>query len=146
VADVYCALSRWEPFGINVLEAMSVKLPVIATKVGGLQESIIDIRNNPEIGTGILIQRNNPSQFSEALISLFKLVQISEDGSFSETETLQIINQIPDEIIKSRVLIDKKYYLKIKQNCYERVKNNFRWNIVSLKLIELYNKIKIKRE
>ena len=146
VADVYCALSRWEPFGIIALEAMASKLPVIATKVGGLQESIIDIRTEPEIGTGILVQKNNPSQFSEALISLFKLVEISEDGSFGEVETLRIINQIPDQIIKSRALLDKKYYLKIKENCYERVKNNFRWSIVSLKLIELYGRNKIKRE
>ncbi len=146
VADVYCALSRWEPFGIIALEAMASKLPVIATKVGGLQESVIDIRINPEMGTGILIQKNNPSQFTTALISLFKLVQICEDGAYSEVESLQIINQIPDEIIKSRVLIDKNYYLKIRENCLERVKNNFRWSIVSLKLIELYDKIKIKRD
>ncbi|MFX1304829.1 MAG: glycogen/starch synthase, partial [Promethearchaeota archaeon] len=43
-SDAYCALSRWEPFGIIALEAMSTKLPVIATRVGGFQESIIDIR------------------------------------------------------------------------------------------------------
>ena len=146
VADVYCALSRWEPFGIIALEAMASKLPVIATKVGGLQESILDIRVEPEKGTGILIQKNNPSQFTAALISLFKLVQICEDGAFSEVESLQIINQIPDEIIKSRVLLDRKYYLKIRENCLARVKNHFRWNIVSLKLIELYEKIKIKRD
>ena len=142
VADVYCALSRWEPFGIIALEAMASKLPVIATKVGGLQESIIDIRVEPETGTGILIQKNNPSQFTSALISLFKLVQICENGAFSELESLQIINQIPDEIIKSRVLLDKNYYLKIRENCLKRVNNTFRWNIVSLKLIELYDKIK----
>ena len=80
------------------------------------------------------------------MISLFKLVQICEDGAFSEVETLQIINEIPDEIIKSRVLLDKNYYNKNRENCLERVKSTFRRNIVSLKLIELYDKIKIKRE
>ncbi|MFX1377503.1 MAG: glycosyltransferase [Promethearchaeota archaeon] len=145
-SDVYCALSRWEPFGIIALEAMSIKLPVIATKVGGFQESIIDIRNFPEIGTGILIDKDNPKQFADALISLFKLKEISEKvkskDDIYEIENFQLVNQIPDKILESIVLLDPKYYIKIKENCYRRVENNFRWNIVSKKLIELYNAIK----
>jgi len=145
-SDVYCALSRWEPFGIIALEAMSTKLPVIATRVGGFQESIIDIRSFPEIGTGILIEKDNPSQFAEALISIFKLKEISEKVKSKEliynTENFKIVNQIPDEILKSLVLLDPNYYYKIKENCYIRVEHNFRWSIVSKKLIELYAMIK----
>ncbi|MFX0021639.1 MAG: glycosyltransferase [Candidatus Hermodarchaeota archaeon] len=145
-SNVYCALSRWEPFGIIALEAMSTKLPVIATKVGGFQESIVDIRSFPEIGTGILIDKDNPKQFAEALISLFKLKEISEKvkskDDIYDIENFQLVNQIPDKILESIVLLDPKYYNKIKENCYKRVENNFRWNIVSKKLIELYNTIK----
>ncbi len=145
-SDVYCALSRWEPFGIIALEAMATKLPVIATKVGGFQESIIDIRSFPEIGTGILIDKDNPSQFAEALISLFKLKEISEKvkdkEAIYETENFQLVNQIPDKILESLVLLDPSYYNKIKENCYKRVENNFRWSIVSKKLIDLYTLIK----
>ncbi|MCK4369765.1 MAG: glycosyltransferase family 4 protein, partial [Candidatus Lokiarchaeota archaeon] len=145
-SDVYCALSRWEPFGIIALEAMSTKLPVIATKVGGFQESIIDIRSFPEIGTGILIDKNNPSQFAEALISLFKLKEISQKvkdkEAIYETENFRLVNQIPDKILESLVLLDPSYYNKIKENCYKRVENNFRWSIVSKKLIDLYSIIK----
>ncbi|MFX0106358.1 MAG: glycosyltransferase, partial [Candidatus Hodarchaeota archaeon] len=118
-SDAYCALSRWEPFGIIALEAMSTKLPVIATRVGGFQESIIDIRSFPEIGTGILIEKNNPSQFAQALISIFKLKEISEKVKSKEliynTENFKIVNQIPDEILKSLVLLDPNYYNKIKE-------------------------------
>ncbi|UCD00767.1 MAG: glycosyltransferase [Promethearchaeota archaeon] len=148
-SDVYCALSRWEPFGIIALEAMSTKLPVIATRVGGFQESIIDIRSFPEIGTGILIEKDNPSQFAEALISLFKLKEICEKvkdkESIYDTENFKIVNQIPDEILKSLVLLDPNYYNKIKENCYKRVEHNFRWSIVSKKLIEFYSIIKSLR-
>ncbi|MFX1503920.1 MAG: glycosyltransferase [Promethearchaeota archaeon] len=146
VSDVYCSLSRWEPFGIIALEAMSAKLPVIATKVGGFQESIIDIRSFPEIGTGILIDKDNPAQFADALISLFKLKEISEKvkekEAIYETENFQLVNQIPDKILESLVLLDPNFYYKIKENCYKRVEHNFRWKIVSMKLIELYNMIK----
>ncbi|MFX1311516.1 MAG: glycosyltransferase [Promethearchaeota archaeon] len=146
-ADVYCALSRWEPFGIMVLEAMASKLPIIATKVGGLQETVIDMRLYPEIGTGILIEKDNPSQFSNALISLFKAlevankVEVSSTRTIYDTDTLKIVNQIPDDIIKSRVLIDANYFYHIRENCIRRVKNNFTWKKVSKKLIELYSKI-----
>lgn len=144
-ADVYCALSRWEPFGIIALEAMSSKLPIIATRVGGFQETIIDIRNYPKIGTGILIEKDSPLQFSKALISLFLLTQISKQVKnkdlLYEQEMLNMVNQIPDEILKSLVLLDANFYEKIRENCYKRVENNFRWNIVSKKLITLYNTI-----
>jgi len=146
-ADIYCALSRWEPFGIMVLEAMASKIPIIATKVGGLQETIVDVRLYPEIGTGILIEKDNPLQFAKALISLLKAAEVSkavkntQNHTVFNTESLKIINQIPDEIIKSRVLIDPNYFLKIRENCYKRVKDNFTWKIVSEKLVELYYKL-----
>ncbi|MFW9972740.1 MAG: glycogen/starch synthase [Candidatus Odinarchaeota archaeon] len=148
-SDIYCALSRWEPFGIIALEAMSMKLPVIATKVGGFQESIVDIRNFPEIGTGILIDKDNPAQFANALISLFKLKEISEKvknrEEIYETENFKLVNQIPDKILESLVLLEPNFYKKIKENGYKRVENNFRWSIVSQKLIELYDTIKSVR-
>ena len=144
-ADVYCALSRWEPFGINALEAMASKIPIIATHVGGFQETVIDVRNFWEIGTGILIEKDNPSQFADALISFFLLALISKRvkkvGTIYEPDTLKMVNQIPDETLKSLVLLNPDFYLTIKQNCHKRVENNFRWKKVSEKLANLYSKI-----
>ncbi|MFX1340608.1 MAG: glycogen/starch synthase [Promethearchaeota archaeon] len=138
-SNAYCALSRWEPFGIMALEAMASKLPVIATKVGGLQESIIDVRTDPENGTGILIEKDNPIQFSEALISIFKLAEIS--NSMNDNQYVSVANSIPDKVIKNQVLSDKNYYNKIRENCYRRVKEHFRWQIVTKKLDDLYKKV-----
>jgi len=146
-ADVYCALSRWEPFGIMALEAMATKIPIIASKVEGLKETIIDMRIYPEIGTGILIEKENSSQFANALISLFKAADVASRVKDSETHTiydaeiLKVVNQIPDEIIKSRVLLNPNYYNIIRENCMKRVKNHFTWKIVSKKLITLYTEI-----
>ncbi len=145
VADVYAILSRWEPFGIIALEAMAMKLPVIATRVGGLQESVIDVREDSENGTGILIEKDNPKEMVQALISIFKLAEISEkvkNGmSIHDLEIMLLVNEIPDPILQSRVLLDANYYNKIKQNCYRRVNNNFKWDIVSKKLVDLYSKV-----
>ncbi len=150
-ADVYGALSRWEPFGIMALEAMASKLPIIATTVGGLQETIIDIRSYPKIGTGILIDRDNPEQFADGVISLIKAAEVAykrkdiiEPIPIDE-RMMNIINQIPDAVIKSNVLINPTFYHDIKENCYRRVKENFSWKMVSKKLVELYLKL-FKRE
>ncbi|MHA1526327.1 MAG: hypothetical protein ACTSQD_04790, partial [Promethearchaeota archaeon] len=51
------------------------------------------------------------------------------------------IDLISNEKIKSQVLMDAMYYDKIKDNCYKRVKQNFRWNTVSKKLELLYLKL-----
>jgi len=144
-ADVYCAVSRWEPFGIMALEAMASKLPIIATKVGGLQETIVDVRDFSEIGTGMLIEEDDHVQLAQAIISLFKSAEIAEKANqlkynnIFEPELLRLANQIPDEIIKSRVLVDPSFYDIIRENCYKRVKENFTWDIVSKKLIILYD-------
>ncbi|TFG23833.1 MAG: glycosyltransferase, partial [Promethearchaeota archaeon] len=138
-ADVYCALSRWEPFGIIALEAMASKLPVIATKVGGLQETIIDIRDDSKNGTGILIEKDNPSQFSNALISLIKIAQISNLDS--DEEIIQFAKDIPDFKLRDIVLSDTKFYNKIKENCYRRVNESFRWQKVTQKLKEIYKQV-----
>jgi starch synthase len=144
-ANAYCALSRWEPFGIIALEAMATKLPVIATKVGGLQESIIDIRKDPINGTGILIEKDNPFQFANALITIFILAELSEkiktSKSIDDQEKLDLINKISDELIKARALVDNTYYDDIKENCIKRVDNYFRWDIVTKKLLDLYKKL-----
>ncbi|MHA1459798.1 MAG: glycosyltransferase family 4 protein, partial [Promethearchaeota archaeon] len=146
-ADVYCALSRWEPFGIMALEAMACKIPIIATKVGGLQETMVDAVVNPKTGTGILIDKDNPDQFVKALISLIKsqevahLVKSSESHTIFDTNTLEVVNQIPDEVIKSHVLLNPSFFYSLKENCYKRVKEHFTWSLVSKKLALLYENL-----
>lgn len=41
-ADVFCAPSRYESFGLVHVEAMMMELPVIACRAGGMQETVVD--------------------------------------------------------------------------------------------------------
>ncbi|TFG25299.1 MAG: glycosyltransferase [Promethearchaeota archaeon] len=142
-SDVYCALSRWEPFGIMALEAMASRVPVIATRVGGLKETILDIRTNPEKGTGLLINKDNETEFAEALISLLLTAKVafSFKNNVKHNDLDSLISLIPEKSIKSLVLSDFSLYYKMQDNCQKRVKENFTWEIVSKKLIKIYTMI-----
>lgn len=143
-ADLYCCPSRWEPFGIIALEAMSSKIPVIATKVGGFQESIIDLNNDLEIGTGILVKKENPEELANALVSMLITSEICRLKKTNEIITESELNLMAHDVfypaLRKKVLKDNLYYDKIKENCLKRVEENFRWKIVSQKLINIYNK------
>ena len=58
--DVFMALSRSESFGVAILEASSMELPVIASNVGGLKEVVSDGSTGFLVGgndQGLILQR-----------------------------------------------------------------------------------------
>jgi len=63
-ADIFVMPSRWEGFGLAAAEAMSMGLPVIATRVPGLSDLVIDGQ------TGLLIDRGDAVSLAEAITQL----------------------------------------------------------------------------
>src|SRR3979411_2539960 len=59
-ADVAVVPSRYEPFGYVALEALAMSLPVIASRTGGLAQTITD-------DVGLLIPPGNASALAFAL-------------------------------------------------------------------------------
>ena len=64
IADAFVLPSIWEGLPIALLEAMGSGLPVIATKVAGVDEVIIDTHN------GLLVPPADPNALSDAIIQL----------------------------------------------------------------------------
>jgi glycosyltransferase involved in cell wall biosynthesis len=60
-ANVCVVPSHYEPFGLVAIEAMACRTPVVASKVGGLQFTVI-----PEI-TGLLVPPQNDTAFAQAI-------------------------------------------------------------------------------
>jgi len=58
--------SRREEFGIVAVEAMMCSCPVIASRIGGLKDIILDGR------TGLLIEPDNPLYFADAIIGYLR--------------------------------------------------------------------------
>lgn len=63
-ADVYLLISNWEGFPRSIVEAMRASLPVIASDVGGCNESVADGE------TGFLVPRGDVDLLSERLSRL----------------------------------------------------------------------------
>lgn len=62
--DIYAQPSRAEAFGLGVTEAMSMGLPVVASRVGGLPEQVLDG------DTGLLVPSDDAEALGEALRKL----------------------------------------------------------------------------
>ena len=62
--DVYCAFSRFESFGVAVLEACACEKPVIVSDASGLKEVTLD-----EI-TGFVVPKNDVEASADAMMKL----------------------------------------------------------------------------
>ena len=65
--------SYFEPFGLVQLEAMCLGAVPIASSVGGLKDTIIDLNADPENATGILVPPRDAFALARAMISAKEL-------------------------------------------------------------------------
>lgn len=63
-ASIFCLPSVLEPSAVALVEAAAHALPVVATRVGGTEDRVLDGR------TGFLVEPRNPQQLAEALLKL----------------------------------------------------------------------------
>ena len=72
-ADVLAATPWYEPFGLTVLEAMACGMPVVASAVGGLVDTVIDGV------TGRMVPPRRPDLLARALCDLLPDVAARRD-------------------------------------------------------------------
>lgn len=65
-ADIYVHPSRYEPFGVVLLEAMACGKPIVASKVGGIPFVVEDEE------TGLLFKSENVEELAEKVILLLR--------------------------------------------------------------------------
>src|SRR5256712_6729651 len=65
-AAVFACPSVYEPFGIINLEAMACETPVVATRVGGIKEVVVDGE------TGLLVPPGDPVRLGKAITKVIE--------------------------------------------------------------------------
>jgi glycosyltransferase involved in cell wall biosynthesis len=66
-SDIVCVPSIWdEPFGMVITEAMAARRPVIASRVGGISEIVVNGK------TGLLVSPGNEQALAQAIIDLIE--------------------------------------------------------------------------
>jgi len=66
IMDIFVTPSVTEGTPISIMEAMSMKLPVVASRVGGIPELVF------EGETGLLVNSDNPDEITDAVLNLLE--------------------------------------------------------------------------
>jgi glycosyltransferase involved in cell wall biosynthesis len=98
IFDIFLFTSKWESFGITVLEAMAAKVPVVGFAVGGAREIM-------DMGGGALLEERNYKKLATLI------VEVLEDRVTYERLSAQGYANVMKNfhIKKSIELLEKKY-------------------------------------
>src|SRR3990170_1950650 len=81
--DVFVLSSLTEGLPMTILEAMSTKTPIVATKVGGIPEALQDGQG------GLLVEPRNPKSLADAILNIRNNRELTEQLiSFSHNEVI----------------------------------------------------------
>jgi starch synthase len=138
-ADVFAMPSRSEPFGISALEAMITGNPVVGTDVGGISETVLDIEEHGDKGTGILFPSDDTKALADSLISVLWMMQVDEQTLLGETEPAKLATGIPVKAVAQMVSQNHQAGSRIRENCMSRVEQNFRWKNAGQSAMHTYH-------
>ena len=109
-ADIFCAPSRYESFGLVHIEAMMMSVPVVASRAGGMQETVVDGE------TGLLVPPGDARGLADALRRLVdepdlrdamgKAGRVRFEGHFDLTVAVRDSETLYRSLVDGRTVVD----------------------------------------
>jgi glycosyltransferase involved in cell wall biosynthesis len=102
--EIYVLPSRYEIFGMTVLEAYACGKPIVASKVGGLKDLVKDGE------TGLLFEPGNVEQLTKSILILLNINDIAKEmglkgknfviENFTIQKVVEILEKVYEEVVK----------------------------------------------
>ena len=116
-ADVFLMPSRYEPCGLNQMYSHRYGTLPLVTRVGGLADTVIGLKDNPDTANGFVIDSANPVSLYQKLTEATELFQSH---------------------VKSLNTTDPSTWRKMQQNAMQA---NYSWQESALRYCDLYAEI-----
>jgi 1,4-alpha-glucan branching enzyme len=101
-ADIFVHPSRYEGFGITILEAMASGIPIVASSIGSFTEILVNGQ------TALLFRREDPDDLAKALLSL------AQDSALKKRLSQNGLTEVQNY---SWQKISKKYVVLYEEMC-----------------------------
>jgi len=99
--DIYLQPSLSESFGLAIVQAMSLGIPVVATNTGGIPEVVTTGKS------GILVERAKPQALAEAILKLLRDKKKSKEMGKLAAEEVKIKFNLKDMVQATEEIYEK---------------------------------------
>lgn len=131
-SNAFVVPSRYEPFGMVSIEAQAIGTPVVVSGIGGLPETVIDLKWDYTNGTGTVIAPDDVYAFGEAIDDITKFTEAIDSGNRGEFDRLR--SGWAREVVKRNANIN------IRLNCVNWINRSFREDNLAKLLQSCYEK------
>ena len=112
-ADIYAMPSVREAFGMSLVEAMATEVPVVATRIAGVTDEIVD-----DGVTGILVEPRDPTSLAGAIEALLRNPTAS--GAMGQRARRDVTDRFGLAAIRDQWLSVYKQLLLDRSDLYDR--------------------------